>query len=154
MFLYPTNGYRRVQSTRISQYHCCHVFTPLYINRTSCWASRVGAGAAEMWGWGPCGCPPYLIGELLSWPDSPRAATRAYTCPPDRMPPTSAPLPPLREVASPLSKKPTRESLWGQAHPPALFAKKPWGQNPRTSELECGAPFTLNGTSLLPPRKK
>src|SRR6266568_2374671 len=96
MFLYPTNGYRRVQSTRISQYHCCHVFTPLYINRTSCWASRVGAGAAEMWGWGPCGCPPYLIGELLSWPDSPRAATRAYTCPPDRMPPTSAPLPPLR----------------------------------------------------------
>src|SRR2546425_2484034 len=29
---------------------------------------------------------------------------------------------------------------------------RPWGQNPRTSELECGVPFTLNGTSLLPPR--
>src|SRR5207249_2377189 len=29
-----------------------------------------------------------------------RAATRAYTCPPDRMPPASAPLPPLHQPAS------------------------------------------------------
>ncbi len=39
---------------------------PIGINLTECSGSRVGAGVAWMWGWGPCGRPPWL--ELLHLP--------------------------------------------------------------------------------------
>src|SRR6266487_4040400 len=80
MFLYPTNGYRRVQSTRISQYHCCHVFTPnvgkqddrkgrpICLNLSEMIGmSRRGGGGVDVGG-GPCGRPPYWWVALMATP--------------------------------------------------------------------------------------
>ncbi len=59
-------------------------------------------------GWGPCGCPPDLVECGPLHPAGGHKGPR----------PASAPLPPLREVVSPLSKNPTPERPPGGAPDP------------------------------------